>query len=84
MLRDAQAEKAYADAAKSRAELAGWMPPQPLPPPEAVLMPPPAQPMPPQGMPEPDMDQQGGPSDFDADNMMQGGGGMPMQPQMPA
>ena len=26
MLRDAQAEKAYADAAKSRAELAGWMP----------------------------------------------------------
>jgi hypothetical protein len=87
VLRDAQAEKAYADAAKSRAELAGWMPPQPLPPPEAVLMPPPAPPMPPQGMPEPDMDQQGGPSDFDADNMMQGGPmpppGVPIGPGLP-
>lgn len=78
VLRDAQAEKAYADAAKARAELAGWVPPQPLPPPEAVLMPPPEPPMPPQGMPEPDMDQAGGPSDFDADNLMQGEGGMPM------
>ena len=77
VLRDAQAEKAYADAAKARAELAGWVPPQPLPPPEAVLMPPPQPPMPPQGMPEPDMDQAGGPSDFDADNLMQGDGSMP-------
>lgn len=72
VLRDAQAEKAYADASKVRAEVAGWVPPQPLPPPEAVLMPPPAppQPGPPQGMPqpEPDMDQAGGPTDFDADN----------------
>jgi len=94
VLRDAQAEKAYADAAKARREAAGMIaPPQPLPPPEAVLMPPPQPPpqMPgpmgpngPQGMPEPDMDQAGGPSDFDADNMMQGNGGMlPTQPAMP-
>ncbi len=65
VLRDAQAEKAYADAAKIRGETAmaqaGMVPgapmPQPLPPPEAVLMPPPA---PPQG-PPPGMDGQGDP-----------------------
>lgn len=82
VLRDAQAEKAYADAAKVRAEMqmqqAGMMP-GPLPPPEAVLMPPAS---PPQGLPpgpgmpmppphgEPDPDQMGGPNDFDADNGM--------------
>jgi len=83
VLRDAQAEKTYAEAAKVRSETAmaaaGMVPgaptPQPLPPPEAVLMPPPQPPPPgtmpggPQGMPEPDMDQNGGPSDFDADNL---------------
>jgi len=83
VLRDAQAEKAYADAAKVRAEtemakagvMPGVQPPPPLPPPEAVLMQPPP-PMPPPMMdgpmpphPEPDMDQMGGPSDFDADNI---------------
>lgn len=71
VLRDAQAEKAYADAEKVRGETAmqkAGMMPAPLPPPEAVLMPPPA---PPEMMhPEPDMDQQGGPPDFDADNGM--------------
>jgi hypothetical protein len=74
VLRDAQAAKAYADAAKTRNEAAGMVMPEPaLPPPENVLMQP--QP-PPQGMPgpmgphpEPDMDQAGGPPDFDADNM---------------
>ena len=95
VLRDAQAEKAYADAAKVRSETAmaaaGMVPgapaPQPLPPPEAVLMPPPAPPqgMMPQGMPEPDMDQAGGPSDFDADNFsaaLQGPAGQPAPPPL--
>lgn len=83
VLRDAQAAKAYADAAKTRREADGMVsvamqgqPMQqepPLPAPEQVLMP---QPGPPQGgpmppmHPEPDMDQFGGPSDVDADNGM--------------
>lgn len=52
-LKDAQAEKTYADAAKVRAELAMLgiqQPPQPLPPPEAMLMQPPPQ-MPQQSQP---------------------------------
>lgn len=72
VLRDAQAEKAYADAAKVRMEAAGMVMPPPLPAPENVLMPQQQPQMPPPGMgqpPEPDMDQGGGPSDFDADNM---------------
>jgi len=71
VLRDAQAEKAYADAAKVRAEVAmGQLMPAPLPAPENVLMPQqqPQMPMGPQHA-EPDMDQAGGPPDFDADNM---------------
>lgn len=102
VLRDAQAEKAYADAAKVRSETAmaqagmvpGAVAPQPLPPPEAVLMPPPQPQMPPQGMmpgnqpqgmPEPDMDQNGGPSDFDADNLsdaLHGPAGQPAPPPL--
>lgn len=72
VLRDAQAEKAYADAAKVRMEAAGMVMPPPLPAPENVLMPQQQPQMPQPGMgqpPEPDMDQAGGPSDFDADNM---------------
>ena len=96
VLRDAQSEKAYADAAKVRSETAmaqagmvpGMTAPQPLPPPEAVLMP---QAQPPQGPPpgmmpppEPDMDQAGGPSDFDADNLpMQDGMRPPVDPSTP-
>ena len=74
VLRDAQAAKAYADADKVRKEAAGMVMPEPvLPAPEQVLMPPQQPPPMMPGMegaphPEPDMDQAGGPSDFDADN----------------
>jgi hypothetical protein len=83
VLRAAQAEKNYADAAKIRSETAmaeagmvpGMTAPQPLPPPEQVLMPPPAPPQgPPPGQemmpqPEPDMGQMVGPSGVDAEGL---------------
>lgn len=76
-LKAAQAAKTFAEAAKARVEVQMMtqapMPPEPpLPPVETLYPPPPPPPMgpmAPQG--EPDMDQMGGPSDLDADNIAQ-------------
>lgn len=79
-LKAAQATKTNAEADKIRLEVSAMasgamLPAQPLPPVEMLFPKLPPAPMP--GQPEPDMDQQGGPSDFDADNMMQGEGMLP-------
>lgn len=71
-LKAAQASKAFAEADKLKLELSALtsgvvLPPQPLPPVEQLF----AGGQPPAPMPEPDLDQRGGPSDFDADNLMQ-------------
>lgn len=72
-LKAAQASKAFAEADKLKLEVSALasgvaLPPQPLPPVEQLF----AGNQPPAPMPEPDLDQRGGPSDFDADNLMQG------------
>ena len=78
-LKAAQATKTFAEADKLRFELdamasGAMLPTQPLPPVEMLFPKIPPAPMPGQ---EPDMNQQGGLSDLDADNIMQGNGDMP-------
>lgn len=87
-LKVAQAAKTFAEAKKAELEIeiataAPMQPPQPLPPVEMMLTPAPS-PQPPPLAPmapphaEPDLDQMGGPSDMDADNLaMIQGGAMP-------
>lgn len=79
-LKAAQATKTFVEADKLKLEVSAMaagamLPAQPLPPVEMLFPKMPPQPMP--GAPEPDMDQMGGPSDFDGDNLMQGPGAMP-------
>lgn len=99
-LKNAQSEKAYADAAKVRSETAmaeaGMVPgaprPQPLPPPEEMMMPPQQPPMqgePMQGemqggpMPDEMMGAEGLPPDLDPAMMEQLLGGLPQGPSEP-